>query len=395
MRHRIFTIIFSAATVMAYGQKEFQKRFQTDFIDAKEGSVIQLPAGIFTMDGSLWLDDKKNVTIQGAGTDKTILNFKGQISGAEGLKITNSQNITVKDLTVQNARGDGIKAQEVVGITFDHVKAEWTAGARKDNGGYGLYPVQCTNVLIDHCTAIGASDAGIYVGQSKNIIVRNSKAHENVAGIEIENSLFADVHDNETFNNTGGILVFDLPDLIQKAGGYVRIFRNHIHDNNHVNFAPKGNTVAKVPQGTGLMILATRNVEAFENRIINNISAGTAIVSYYMTENPIKDKLYKPFPSDIFIHDNYYQRPHARATGKGRMGMMFRYKLRFGKNVPHILFDGIEDKENPVRNICFKNNENATFVNIDAANKFKNKSFDISKYTCEQTPIPAVTLSSK
>jgi parallel beta-helix repeat protein len=395
MKRGIFTFTFAVVVLISHAQKEFQKKFQTQFIEAADGSVIVLPGGTFDLDGSLWLDDKKNVTIQGSGTEQTILNFKGQISGAEGLKITNSKNITVRHLTVQNAKGDGIKAQMVDGIIFDHVKAEWTSGARKDNGGYGLYPVQCTNVLIDHCTAIGASDAGIYVGQSKNIIVRNSKAFENVAGIEIENSLYADVHDNEAFKNTGGILVFDLPDLIQKEGGYVRIFRNYIHDNNHVNFAPKGNTVAKVPQGTGLMILATRHVEAFENRIVNNISAGTAIVSYYMTENPINDKSYRPFPSDIFIHDNYYERPNVRATGKGRMGQMFRFKLRFGKKVPHILFDGIVDHKNADRNICFKNNQNATFVNIDAGNKFRNKSFDISRYTCEQTPIPGVTLSAK
>ena len=40
-----------------------------------------------------------------------------------------------------------------------------------------LYPVQCKNVLIDGCVAIGASDAGIYVGQSQYVIVRNSKAY--------------------------------------------------------------------------------------------------------------------------------------------------------------------------------------------------------------------------
>jgi parallel beta-helix repeat protein len=389
----IFVVALSAFDVVA--QKDFQKKFQRQFIEVANGSTIELPEGTFHLDASLWLDDKKNVTIRGAGVDKTILSFTSQISGAEGLKITNSNGIAIKDLTVQDAKGDGIKAQMVEGIRFENVKAEWTGGARKDNGGYGLYPVQCTNVLIDHCTAVGASDAGIYVGQSKYIIVRNSKAYQNVAGIEIENSLYADVHDNEAYNNTGGILVFDLPDLIQKEGGFVRVFRNYIHDNNHINFAPKGNTVAKVPQGTGIMILATRHVEAFANRIVNNISVGTAIVSYYMTENPINDKSYKPFPSDIFIHDNYYERPNVRATGKGRMGQMFRFKLRFGKKVPHILFDGIEDAKNANRNICLKNNQNATFVNIDAGNKFRNKSFDISGYTCEQTPIPGVTLSSK
>jgi parallel beta-helix repeat protein len=332
--------------------------------------------------------------IKGAGEDKTILSFKGQISGAEGIKITNSSNITIQDLTVQDTKGDGVKTQLVEGIQFVNVKAEWTNGGEKDNGGYGIYPVQCTNVLIDHCTAIGASDAGIYVGQSKYIVVKNSKAYQNVAGIEIENSWYADVYDNEAYNNTGGILVFDLPDLIQKDGGYVRIFRNNIHDNNHINFAPKGNTVGKVPQGTGLMILATRHVEAFENKIVNNISAGTAIVSYYITENPINDKSYKPFPSDIYIHDNYYERPRVKATGKGRLGKMYRFKLRFGKNVPHILYDGIEDKDNKNRNICIRNNTNATFVNIDAEHGFKNKSTDITPHDCEQQPIAPVVLTA-
>jgi parallel beta-helix repeat protein len=378
-----------------FSQKAFQKKIQTDFIEAQNGSTIELPAGTFQLDASLWLDDKKNVTIKGAGEDKTILNFKGQISGAEGIKITNASSITIRDLTVQDTKGDGVKAQTVDGITFLNVKAEWTNGGEKDNGGYGLYPVQCTNVLIDQCTAVGASDAGIYVGQSKHIIVRNSKAYQNVAGIEIENSLYADVYDNEAFNNTGGILVFDLPDLIQKEGGFVRVFRNNIHDNNHLNFAPKGNTVGKVPQGTGLMILATRNVEAFSNKIVNNITASTAIVSYYITENPINDKSYKPFPANIYIHDNYYERPAVRATGKGRMGKMYRFKLRFGKKVPHIQYDGIVDEKNPNRNICIKNNQNATFVNIDAGNKFKNISHDISVHNCEQAPIPEVTLSLK
>ena len=395
MKSTIFTAIFLAACGNLYAQKEFQKKFQNWFIEAPNGSVIDLPPGNFQLDASLWLDGKKNITIKGAGEDKTILSFKNQISGAEGIKITNASNITLQDITVQDTKGDGVKAQLVDGITFRNVKAEWTNGGEKDNGGYGLYPVQCTNVLIEYCTAVGASDAGLYVGQSKHIIVRNSKAMQNVAGIEIENSWYADVYDNEAFNNTGGILVFDLPDLIQKEGGYVRVFRNNIHDNNHVNFAPKGNTVGKVPQGTGIMILATRHVEIFENKIVNNISAGTAIVSYYMTENPINDKTYKPFPSDIYIHDNYYERQPVKATGKGRMGKMYRFKLRFGKDVPHILYDGIEDKEMKNRNICIKNNTNATFVNIDAENGFKNKSRDITPHDCEQPPINPVVLSAR
>ena len=280
-------------------------------------------------------------------------------------------------------------------MTFKDLKAEWTGKPKKENGSYALYPVQCTQVLIDGCIAIGASDAGIYVGQSKHIIVRNSKAYHNVAGIEIENSLYADVYDNEAYNNTGGILVFDLPDLIQKEGGYIRVFRNNVHDNNLSNFAPKGNIVGKVPLGTGMMVLATRNVEIFENKVVNNITTGTAIISYYMTEIPINDKDYRPFPSNIFIHDNYYERQNVRATGKGRMGKMFRFKLKFGKKVPHILYDGIVDEKMKDRNICIRDNENATFANIDAGNGFKNKSYDLSPHDCSIQSLRPVVLSEK
>lgn len=394
---KIFLVIIQFcifASAIAVAQQDVQKKFQREFIEIADGSVLNLPPGKFHLNASLWLDDKNNVIIRGAGEGKTILDFEDQISGAEGLKITNSSNITVEGVTVQNTKGDAIKAQEVQGITFRNVMAAWTNGADKSNGGYGLYPVQCTNVLIESCTARGASDAGIYVGQSKFIIVRNSKAFENVAGIEIENSLYADVYGNEVYNNTGGILVFDLPDLIQKQGGYVRIFKNHIRDNNHVNFAPKGNIVGKVPLGTGLMILATRHVEAFDNRISNNITAGTAIISYHMTENPVNDASYDPFPSDIYIHDNFYERPRVKATGKGRMGKMYRFKLRFGKDVPHIIYDGIEDKKRAERNICISNNSNVTFADIDAEGGFKNISRDLAPYDCKQQSIDPVVFSS-
>ena len=60
-----------------------------------------------------------------------------------------------------------------------NLRTEWTGGPKSTNGAYGLYPVESKDVYIDGCIAIGASDAGIYVGQSKNIIVKNSQAMYN------------------------------------------------------------------------------------------------------------------------------------------------------------------------------------------------------------------------
>ena len=385
-----------------FAQEAIQKKIQTQMIMVEDGQTINLEEGTFQLTRGLSVESKNDIIIQGKGMDKTILSFKGQNDGAEGLRVSNGKNIIIQNLTIQDAKGDCIKTMNVNGITFKNVKVEWTGKPSKNNGAYGLYPVSCHNVLIEGCVAIGASDAGIYVGQSKNIIVRKSKAYHNVAGIEIENSIMADVYNNEAYNNTGGILVFDLPDLVQKKGGNVRVYENIIKENNYPNFAPKGNIVAGVPQGTGIMILATNQVEIFNNIISNNITANTSIVSYFMTENPIKDSLYYPFPTGIYIHDNVYQREKVRPTMKGRIGKLYRFKLKFGKDVPDIVYDGIIDPDTrdkdgnvkPQYKICIRNNKNATFANLDAENDFKNVSKDLTPYDCTLDGIKPTKLSS-
>ena len=189
----------------------------------------RLDAGFFPILGTLSIEGKQNIVIKGSGISSTILNFSNQVEGAQGLSITNCNNIILEDFTVEEAKGDGIKCQYVNGITFRRIKTQWLGAPSSSNGAYGLYPIQCKNVMIEHCVAIGASDAGIYVGQSKNIIVRDSIAQYNVAGIEIENSYYADVYNNLASHNTAGILVFDLPDLPQQGGHHIRVFLSLIH----------------------------------------------------------------------------------------------------------------------------------------------------------------------
>ena len=162
----------------------FEKEIQTQFILAESGDTISIPKGTYPILGSLSLEGKENIVIMGQGMYNSILSFRNQTDGAEGLKITNCKNISLVDFAVEDSKGDAIKTQDINGITFTRVRAEWTNGPDEKNGAYGLYPVLCENVIIEESKAIGASDAGIYVGQSTNIIVRNSEVYHNVAGIE-------------------------------------------------------------------------------------------------------------------------------------------------------------------------------------------------------------------
>lgn len=386
----IYTLTFFCCVAFtAVAQPELEKQILTQMIMAEEGDVIELPAGTIQLSGSLSLDDKKNVTVRGAGEGKTILSFKGQTQGAEGLKVTNCANIVLEQFTIEDSKGDLIKTQNVTGIVFRYLTARWTGKPKKTNGSYALYPVQCQRVVIEHCTAIGASDAGIYVGQSDSVWVRNSVARYNVAGIEIENTTNAWVYDNLAENNTGGILVFDLPDLPKKRGGFVEVRNNKVYKNNYKNFAPKGNIVGSVPPGTGIMVLASNDVDIHHNDIQRNKTASTAIVSYFITEIEVKDKGYNPYPARVTVRENNYSKERKMPTLKNKMGVLFF--LKFGRKVPEILYDGIQNPEwtdkngllKPEYRICVRNNVNGTFANIKAANGFKGMEREGRNLGCE------------
>ena len=199
-----FSQVGESKNVLISPTKNDHEKIQEALILLQPGDSLTLQEGIYQFEDGLSLD-VDNVTIKGEGQGKTILSFKDQVSGAQGLLVT-SDGVILKDFAIEDAKGDALKVIGANGIYMINIRTEWTGGPKSTNGAYGLYPVESKNVLIDGCVAIGASDAGIYVGQSENIIVRNSRAHYNVAGIEIENSYYADVYDNLASHNTGCLL---------------------------------------------------------------------------------------------------------------------------------------------------------------------------------------------
>ena len=292
-----------ASPEVAAGDAAFAAQFREKLLDAKPGEVIEVPAGKFTFDRSLSLR-VDGVTIRGAGPDKSVLSFKGQKAGAEGL-LVNANGFTLENIAIEDSKGDGLKVNEAENVTIRNVRVEWTGGPKTSNGAYGLYPVKTRNVLIEDSVAIGASDAGIYVGQSRDVIVRNSRAEFNVAGIEIENTVNADVYGNTATNNTGGILVFNMPALSQQ-GGAVRVFKNKVFKNNTDNFGAKGTPVASVPAGSGVVINSNDDIEIFDNDIADNKTANIIVSSVYSTgyKDDKASGEFDPYPERIHVHGN-------------------------------------------------------------------------------------------
>lgn len=353
-------------TVLEPGD-DAQRRIQTALIEAEPGDVVELGAGRFELEGTLSLD-VEGVTLRGQGMEETFLDFARQEAGTggEGILVT-SDRFVIEDLSVENTRSDAIKVEGSRGVTFRRVRVDWAGEPKTENGAYGLYPVLCRDVLIEDSRVRGASDAGIYVGQSENIVVRRNEAWENVAGIEIENSVGADVYENRAHHNTGGLLVFSLPDLELKNGHGSRIFNNEIHDNNHPNFGLEGNIVATIPPGTGLLVMANDKTEVFENTIRNNQTANLSILSFLATGRPFDDPEYDPYPEGIYVHHNAFEGGGDDPRG----AIAAQVSPLLGGRLPDIVYDGMTDPEKEVEGrlppelgIYISENGDADFVNM-------------------------------
>ena len=367
----------------------FEESLQQQLIEAQPGDVIEIPAGTHEMTRSLSLN-VPGITIKGTGIDSSVLSFANQIQGAEGL-LVNADDFVIEDLAIEDTVGDALKINESHNVAVRNVRTEWTGGALTTNGAYGIYPVQSSNILIDGAVAIGASDAGIYVGQSNQIIVRNSRAEYNVAGIEIVNSTFADVYDNVATNNTGGILVFDLPGLPVQGGRNTRVFNNEIINNNTGNFAPEGNIVGTVPAGSGLMVLANDSIEVFGNTFTDNNSANILILSYYITERPFEDENYDPFPEAINIHNNEFNGGGTEPDSEPLVAL----QAATDQPIPDVVWDGTMLSGKQANEIlCMRQNGEISFVNLDAGNGFAAPNFDTADHNCELPALSEISLST-
>lgn len=99
-----------------------QTALQEALILAEEGDVVHLAAGRYILSDGLSLD-VDGVTIKGDGKNETILDFTGQQGAGEGLLVTSS-NVTLRDFSVENTKGDGIKSKQAHNIIYYNLRVE-------------------------------------------------------------------------------------------------------------------------------------------------------------------------------------------------------------------------------------------------------------------------------
>ena len=113
--------------------QSIEQSLQTQLITIQDGDTLFLPEGNYMFTKGLAMEGKSNITILGKGMDKTVLSFRNQTEGAQGFLISNGSNITLRDFSIEDAKGDNLKVNEVNGITLQRIRSVWA-----DMGVFGF-----------------------------------------------------------------------------------------------------------------------------------------------------------------------------------------------------------------------------------------------------------------
>ncbi|MGV8813738.1 MAG: parallel beta-helix domain-containing protein [Gelidibacter sp.] len=260
---------------------------------ANPGDLIRVFPGVYSENVYI---DKDDISLQGVV-------IKGEWPTLDGKKQINDailysgNGILIENFKIINYKGNGIMGQ--AGNNFI-IRNNWII----DTGVYGIFPQYGKNGLIEHNVLSKIADAAIYVGMCDNIDVLHNEVFDSVAGIEIENSRHCLVENNYAHNNTGGLLAFITPGLPIKTAFNIIFRNNFVVNNNHPNFGAPGSTVASIPPGTGILIMAADDVIVEGNIITGNNNTGITIVDLANGDPKANDPNSEGNPDRIVLLDN-------------------------------------------------------------------------------------------
>lgn len=384
-----------------------QAAVQAAMINVKSGQTLLFAAGTYQFTDQLSLS-VPGVTMKGASKDTVIFDFSGQTTGAPNGIFVTAGDFILDGFTIKDSKGDAVRVQGtdpdhlVQNVTLRNTKVFWSAGSVSANPGYALYPTTAQNVLIENNEVHNASDACLYVGQSKNIMIRNNVVSECENGIEVENSTGAEVMGNMVTNNVGGILVFNLPNLPVKIGSMTVVHDNVVMGNNHDKFpADPSGTGALTPPGTGMVIFSADSTEMRNNTVMGNDSTAVLVISCATAalvsgnSTYCNDPGYNSYMKGAYIHDNTFQ-----GNGTHPLDVYLAF-VNAGGTLEEIIWDGQVDPADPDvygdNKLCIQNNGDNTFIQADPQKLGTSDptriSTDLTPHDCTHPAVPSINVT--
>src|SRR5687767_621326 len=260
------------------------------------GDTIEVPYGIYHESVVLDWSDVTLIGIPNENGDWPVIDGEGMRS--DGV-IASGNNFEMAFFDVKNYTSNGVLVEGATGVYLHDMYIENT-------GVYGVYPVRCTDVVMERIEATLMNDAAIYAGKSENVVIRDTVTYGNVIGIELENTVNGEIYNNHAHDNTVGIFVDLLPQLPSKVSLFTKVHDNVVENKIGENFAKPGTSPALIPPGTGILILAADEVEIYNNTIKGNKTGGLAVfnlgIGFATNEIDVG-----PNPEHVYAHDNIYE----------------------------------------------------------------------------------------
>src|SRR5262245_17581698 len=260
---------------------------------APKGTIVRVMPGTYHETVYIDKDDIRIIGVIEEGR-RPVLDGQKKLNDAI---LYSGNNFVAENLEIRNYKGNGVMGQ--AGNNF-----EIRNNVIAESGVYGIFPQLGQNGIVEHNVVSGIADAAIYVGMSDNIHVAHNEVFDSVAGIEIENSRHAIVENNYVHDNSGGLLAFITPGLPIKTTFDVIFRNNFIIRNNHANFGAPGSTVAGIPPGTGILVMAADDVVIEGNIIADNKNIGLLITDHGHAPNVTIDPESEPNADRVAILGN-------------------------------------------------------------------------------------------
>ncbi len=264
---------------------------------AKPGDTVEVTPGVYHEAVQVSVD---GVTLRGIPDSSgqwPVLDGQGKLDNA----VMGTGNfLTVEQFQIRSYTQNGVITKGGYGPTYRDLIIT-------DPGEYGVFPVLDTHVLIQRIQVTGAKDAGIYVGQSRDVVVEDSEAFKNNSGIEIESTINSVVQNNYVHDNTLGVLVWisEEPDVIAKDGHDARLLNNRVESNNAAPIATHSLPGA-IPPGIGILVLMADRTEVAYNTIEDNNSAGVAVATATTAFGDTHAFTVPLIPEGTWLHGNQY-----------------------------------------------------------------------------------------
>ncbi len=219
---------------VAPGNKAIRKALKK----ANPGDVLNIHAGTYNEFVTV---KKANVTLQAAGDGAAIID--AQCSAQDTIEL-GAEGITIKGLTIKGA--------EEYSIDIEHLNRAFirnnTLLGTCSGVEYGVNVFDGGTLQVIGNTASGFSDAGIYIGginvtPDGPLIVKNNETFNNTRGIIVEDSSVVKIevkHNNTHDNSTTGI-------LIHNSDG-IKVLKNTVKDDNESGIhldSPSDNNIVK------------------------------------------------------------------------------------------------------------------------------------------------------